>query len=280
MRPSQRCTSQIPLSRLCVCKRNPPVVARQRFDARQRLNKDAPATKNTRYSRRIVGRSIFMRSVGLCIPLWFLGNNSVKTFPRQRRIFAGVVFCAVHVVSKDSRRLVLPRTSCLYLTPSFLIASQMGNIFCISCWSRKLITLFTIFSHFNPVHTTSCFSNTDFDVILRSTSRPTKLFLVLKFSSPNFRMHFSFPPCVLRVPPTLSSLCLRFFQNHYIKYLFFVLHLFFKCWTNENNHCLQLGTCSMYPQSDQLQKFLSWSFSPILLHFVSLLQKIAFGRII
>jgi hypothetical protein len=34
----------------------------------------------------------------------------VKTFPRQRRILVGVVFYAIRVVSKESRRLVLPRT--------------------------------------------------------------------------------------------------------------------------------------------------------------------------
>jgi hypothetical protein len=48
--------------------------------------------------------------VCLCIPLSLLGNNSVKTFPRRRRI-GGIVFCAVHVVSKESRRLVISRTS-------------------------------------------------------------------------------------------------------------------------------------------------------------------------
>jgi hypothetical protein len=47
-----------------------------------------------------------------CIPLSLLGNNSVKTFPRQGRIVGRVVFYAIRVVSKESRRLVLPRTSC------------------------------------------------------------------------------------------------------------------------------------------------------------------------
>jgi hypothetical protein len=48
---------------------------------------------------------------GLCIPLSLLGNSSANTSSRQRRI-VGVVFCAVRVVSKESRRLILPRTSC------------------------------------------------------------------------------------------------------------------------------------------------------------------------
>jgi hypothetical protein len=44
-----------------------------------------------------------------------LGNGSVNTFPRQLRILRGVVFYVVRVVSKGSRRLVLPRTFCLIL---------------------------------------------------------------------------------------------------------------------------------------------------------------------
>jgi hypothetical protein len=47
----------------------------------------------------------------MCISLSLLRNSSVKTSPRQRRIVGGVVFYAIRVVSKESRRLVLPRTS-------------------------------------------------------------------------------------------------------------------------------------------------------------------------
>jgi hypothetical protein len=36
----------------------------------------------------------------------------VKTFPRQLRTVGCVVFYAIRVVSKESRRFVLPRTSC------------------------------------------------------------------------------------------------------------------------------------------------------------------------
>jgi hypothetical protein len=44
----------------------------------------------------------------------FLGNSWVKqTLPRQGRIVGGVVFYAVCVVSKEIRRLVIPRTFCL-----------------------------------------------------------------------------------------------------------------------------------------------------------------------
>jgi hypothetical protein len=46
-------------------------------------------------------------------PLSLLGNYWVNTFPRQRRIFGGVVFYEIHVVSKESRRLILTNTCCL-----------------------------------------------------------------------------------------------------------------------------------------------------------------------
>jgi hypothetical protein len=61
--------------------------------------------------------------VSLCVCMWIplslLLNLSVKTLPRQQntcnngRIAGRFVFNAVHVVSKESRRLVPPRTSCL-----------------------------------------------------------------------------------------------------------------------------------------------------------------------
>jgi hypothetical protein len=50
--------------------------------------------------------------MGPCIPLSLLGNNSVKILPRERRIIGGIVFYAVRVVSKDSSRTVVPKTSC------------------------------------------------------------------------------------------------------------------------------------------------------------------------
>jgi hypothetical protein len=51
--------------------------------------------------------------VGLCIPSSLLGNVLVNTIPRKRKIVGGVVFYIFHTVSKKSRRLVLPTTSCL-----------------------------------------------------------------------------------------------------------------------------------------------------------------------
>jgi hypothetical protein len=69
----------------------PPIVARQR------LSKHVPAATNTCINR-IVGSVIFYAvrvlwkdSLGSVYPLPWLGNNSVKTFPRQRRRAGGVV---------------------------------------------------------------------------------------------------------------------------------------------------------------------------------------------
>jgi hypothetical protein len=59
--------------------------------------------------------------VGLCIPLSLLGKNSVKTFPRERKIVGGAVFYAVRVVSKERRRLILTRTSCLNYVTQFSV---------------------------------------------------------------------------------------------------------------------------------------------------------------
>jgi hypothetical protein len=80
------------------------------FVARRHLGKHVPVVTNTSNNRRIVGRGCLW--LCLCIPLSLLGNNSAKTIPRQRRIVGGVVFYAVRVVWKESRRLVLPKTSC------------------------------------------------------------------------------------------------------------------------------------------------------------------------
>jgi hypothetical protein len=44
-----------------------------------------------------------------------INNGSVNTFPWQPRIAGGVLFYAVLVVSKESRLLVFPTTSCFYI---------------------------------------------------------------------------------------------------------------------------------------------------------------------
>jgi hypothetical protein len=96
---------------VCMCMRS--------IVARRWLGKHVPAATNTRNSMRIVGR------LCLCILLSLLGINSVKTFPRQRRIIRGVVFFEVRVVSKESRRLVLTRTCCCYY---FHIHTEYGEV--------------------------------------------------------------------------------------------------------------------------------------------------------
>jgi hypothetical protein len=65
--------------------------------------------------------------VCLCILVSLLGNNSVKTFPWQRRIVGGVVFYVVRVVSKESGRSVLPRTSCSTTFYFFLSHPHSGD---------------------------------------------------------------------------------------------------------------------------------------------------------
>jgi hypothetical protein len=100
---------------LCVCMCIPPIAARQRF------GRHVPMAINTRNKGRFVGDVVFctVRVVSqeslwvcLCIPLSLLGNDSVNMFLRQRRIVEGVGFCAAHVVSNESRQLVLIRSYC------------------------------------------------------------------------------------------------------------------------------------------------------------------------
>jgi hypothetical protein len=81
------------------------------FVAKQRLGKHVPTATNACNNRRIVESLCLW--VCLCIPLSLLGNNSVRKYPRQRRIVGGVDFYAVLVISKEIRGLVLPSTSCL-----------------------------------------------------------------------------------------------------------------------------------------------------------------------
>jgi hypothetical protein len=66
-------------------------------------------------------------SVGLCIRLSLLGNNSVKTFPRQQWVVRGVVLYEVHAVSKEIRRLILSRTSYNHSSLQNLNGTPAGN---------------------------------------------------------------------------------------------------------------------------------------------------------
>jgi hypothetical protein len=88
---------------------------------RQMLSKHIPTETNTLNKRRIVEgvvlyavlivskKCLWVCGSVLCRPI-LLGNGSVKTFLLQRRIVGRVVFCAVRVLSMESRQLVPPRT--------------------------------------------------------------------------------------------------------------------------------------------------------------------------
>jgi hypothetical protein len=101
---------------VCLCI--PPIVGRQW------LSKHIPAVSNT-HNRIIVGciiiYTVFAISkqtlwVCLCIPQLLLGKSSVKMFPQQWRIVGGIILCVVHVISKESKQLVLPRIFCFNLS--------------------------------------------------------------------------------------------------------------------------------------------------------------------
>jgi hypothetical protein len=109
---------------LCVCICISPLVARQR------LGKHVPTAANTLNNRRTLG-FICLR-VCLGIPLLLFCNNSAHMFLRQRRIVWDVVFYAVYVVWKESRRLDIPRTSYLFFLNS---TNRMVNICFL--WDRN-----------------------------------------------------------------------------------------------------------------------------------------------
>jgi hypothetical protein len=92
------------LPSVCVC------ICIPRNVARQRLSKHILAATDIYSNRRIVGRFC------LCVCVSSLCRCYVATRWRhphgKRRIVGGVVFYAVRVVSNESGRLVLPRTSC------------------------------------------------------------------------------------------------------------------------------------------------------------------------
>jgi hypothetical protein len=144
---SERRTPQIPPIDLCACMCIPPTVTRQR------LGKHVPGAVKTSKNIVIVGCVCLWAC--LYIPLWLLGNNSVKTFPGQRKFFGNVVFRAVHVVSKERRLLVLLSITCFYFNfyhlrrqdfVNWMVASitqSIGSIFFswIKSWSVTVAPL-------------------------------------------------------------------------------------------------------------------------------------------
>jgi hypothetical protein len=84
------------------------------------------------FPRQQIHATIELLDARVCwsLPVSFLGNNSVKTLPSQRRIVRSVVFSTVRVVSKEIRRLVLPRTSCIINFAQFLYGSDLKQSHC------------------------------------------------------------------------------------------------------------------------------------------------------
>jgi hypothetical protein len=87
------------------------------------------------------------------MPLSLLGNNSVKTFPRQQRNVGGVVFYAVSVISNKRRRLVLPTTSCFIekisklpqkLLLTFVQVVHILVMFLNGNFARSILSLFCL----------------------------------------------------------------------------------------------------------------------------------------
>jgi hypothetical protein len=71
--------------------------------------------------------------------LSLLGNGSVNAFSRERKRVGNVVFYAVHVVSKESRRLVLTTTSCIrYMSLFYVIYSISVSFSCNLICSDQL----------------------------------------------------------------------------------------------------------------------------------------------
>jgi hypothetical protein len=123
------------------------------------------SVRSVSYQRRVCG-SVYP-------PLSLSGNNSVNTFPRQRRIVGGVVSYAVHVVSEKSRRLILygtsyliwkeflnrssentgqahcvgvsrPRGLCAPASPRSRATSLVRNGPCVDVWRRYRVDLFVV----------------------------------------------------------------------------------------------------------------------------------------
>jgi hypothetical protein len=102
------------------------------YVARQRLSKNLTVAMNTHTLTEELLDTFFLcgphcikeESVVLSVyPLSLLSNGLVNTFLQQRRITGGTVFYVVHVMSKESMQLVLPRTSCCNLKLLLLFES-------------------------------------------------------------------------------------------------------------------------------------------------------------
>jgi hypothetical protein len=75
-----------------------------------------------------------IKGMFVCIRLSLLGNRPVNTFPRLRGINRRVVFYAVHILSRGSRQLVVPRTfkMSVYLSKNFSSQFRIPRHLCKS----------------------------------------------------------------------------------------------------------------------------------------------------
>jgi hypothetical protein len=95
-------------------------------------------TNKNYWTRRFLCGSCRIKgeSVGLCIPLSLRGKGSENTFPLQRRIVGIVFFCALYVASKESRRLISPRTSCYWFLRNITKPFQLQSL----KWDEMIMT--------------------------------------------------------------------------------------------------------------------------------------------
>jgi hypothetical protein len=100
------------------------------YFATKRLGKNITAATDTLATiEELLGALFSMWSVSKeslwvcqCILLSLLANSSVNTFLRQRGFIGGLLFVYAILVSKESRRLILPRISCLCFKISFFLS--------------------------------------------------------------------------------------------------------------------------------------------------------------
>jgi hypothetical protein len=147
------------------------------------------------------------------ISLSLLGNGYVNILTRQRRIFTGIIFYAVRVISKESRRLVLPRTSCnITLSCTIMVerALQSGDptieLQPEGCCSKSHFPLFSSLpSGIFRVTTLP----TDHLLLLATTPcsvRHSHNYIIRKASSTKKDQKISLHVCFLNLPSCLFSL--------------------------------------------------------------------------
>jgi hypothetical protein len=142
----------------------------------------------------------YQGSLWISVPLSLLGNNSVKRFPRRRKIVRGAFFYAVSVISKESRHLVLPRTSCLFSSV---------------CW---LFLCFFFIEQFYVCHIcpASIYFSTYIPFAYQCFFIFTLFFLLVSLISPSFRNIFAPLLLLVQIPYfCLSSYLSKLTYNYF-----------------------------------------------------------------